>query len=414
MNRFLVATLVVGILVACGSAGSTATPGPTASPGATDAATPVAPSAAPTIAVTPRPTPVTTPNPASFPIEAFADISDGPVSEDLATQFQTALDDMASGGGMAATVMMASGTWSGATGMADGVRAVTINDQFAINSITKSVVAAQVMQLVEAGELTLDDPAASHLPQAVVFDTNGATIRHLLGMRSGIPDYDNESLMDTMTSDRQRRWTPLELLQRVPSTRSPVGASFEYSSTNYVLLGLIIEQVRGRPLAVVLREGVLEGDAFARLVFQPDEAPTEPMAMPGGALTATLEERGGYLPSMAEASAGYATFAMASDSTTLARWWRDLCGADLVSQTSLDAMSTWSDWNGYGLGMFDVAEGYARSVGHAGWSPDYVSWAGCMPDYGSVVVVLANSQVDDIGGMARPLVEAVRAIQNGW
>ena len=100
---------------------------------------------------------------------------------------------------------------------------------------------------------------------------------------------------------------------------------------------------------------------------------------------------------------------MASDSGTLARWWQALCVGQIVSQSSLTAMTTYPDADRYGLGLFDVAEGYARSVGHAGWSPDYVSWAGCLPDDGSVVVVLANSgEVDDIGGMARPLVEAAR------
>ena len=66
---------------------------------------------------------------------------------------------------------------------------MTVDDQFAIASTTKAIVAAQVMQLVEAGELRLDDLAADHLPSDLDFDTNGATIRDLLGQRSGIPDY---------------------------------------------------------------------------------------------------------------------------------------------------------------------------------------------------------------------------------
>lgn len=378
------------------SGGAQSVPSASVEPSATSVASPSAGDTSPSRA-------------AVFPTAPFADISLDPVTAETAANFQAALQSIAGEGGMAATVMTADGTWSGATGKADGVRDITVNDQFAINSITKSVVAAQVMQLVEAGELALDDPAAGHLPPNLDFDTNGATIRNLLGMRSGIPDYDNDSLMSAMTTDRQHRWTPDELLQRVTTTRARAGDAFEYSSTNYVLLGFIIEQVRGRPLAVVLRQGVLAGDEFKRLVFQPDEAPSGPLAMPGGALTATLEERGGYLPSMAEASGGYATFAMASDSASLGRWWRALCAGEVVSQASLTAMATLQGADRYGLGMFDVAEGYARSVGHAGWSPDYVSWAGCMPDDGSVVVVLANSQVDDIGGMARPLVEAARA-----
>ena len=81
---------------------------------------------------------------------------------------------------MAATVMTAEGTWSGAFGKADDVRDVVVNSQFGIGSVTKSVVAAQVMQLVEAGELSLDDPATDQLPADLAFDTNGATIRELL------------------------------------------------------------------------------------------------------------------------------------------------------------------------------------------------------------------------------------------
>jgi D-alanyl-D-alanine carboxypeptidase len=109
----------------------------------------------------------------AFPTEAFAHISEDRVSRDAAAKFQAILDDMAGKRGMSATMMSPAGTWSGATGKADGVRDVRVDDQFAIASITKSMVAAQVMQMVEAGELDLDDPAADHLPADLDFDTNG-------------------------------------------------------------------------------------------------------------------------------------------------------------------------------------------------------------------------------------------------
>ena len=102
------------------------------------------------------------------------DSSEDPVSDEAAAEFQAALNDMADGAGMAATVMTADGTWSGATGKADDVRDVTVNDQFAIGSVTKSIVAAQVMQMVEAGELDLDDPVTNHLPP-------GPRLRHEWG-----------------------------------------------------------------------------------------------------------------------------------------------------------------------------------------------------------------------------------------
>ena len=66
----------------------------------------------------------------------------------------------------------------------------------------------------------------------------------------------------------------------------------QYTNTNYLLLGLVIEQVRGRPIAEVLRDGVLSIDGVERLIYQPDEVPTEPMAMPFG--ESTDVSRGGW------------------------------------------------------------------------------------------------------------------------
>jgi D-alanyl-D-alanine carboxypeptidase len=342
---------------------------------------------------------------AAFPPAAFADISEDPVSEEAAAEYQAILIDMAGGGGMAATVMSADGTWSGAAGKADGVRDLRVDDQFAIASVTKSVVAAQVMQMVEAGELALDDLAADHLPPDLDFDTNRATIRHLLGQRSGIPDY-YPAVRETLSIHPKRVWTPPELLELVPADRASAGETFEYTDTNYLLLGLVIEHVRRQPIAEVLRHGVLDIDGVERLIYQPDEDPTEPMAMPEGESTDALEKGGGYLPSLAGATSDGPAAALASDSPSLARWWRAFCAGEIVSQASLTEMATFHD--GYGLGLYDVADPYARAVGHTGEHIGYVAWAGCLPEHGAVVVVLHNHVVEDIGAMARPLVDAVR------
>jgi D-alanyl-D-alanine carboxypeptidase len=345
----------------------------------------------------------------AFPTAAFADISEGPVSEEVAAKFQAALNDMAGGGGMAATVMSLDGTWSGAAGKADGVRDVRFDDQFAIASVTKPVIAAQVMQMVEAGEVALDDPATDHLPADLDFDTNGATIRELLSHRSGIPDYFG-AVEATLPSDRLRVWTPAEVLELVPGERAPVGQSFEYGDTNYRLLGLVIEHVRGRPVADVLRDGVLDIDGVERLIYQPDERPTEPMAMPEGESRAALKKGGGYLPFLAATTVDGPAAGMASDAPSLARWWRAFCAGEIVSQASLTEMSTFADGpDGYGLGLFDVANPYAQAVGHVGDGFGYAAWAGCLPDERAAIVVLSNRFVEDKGGMARPLVEAVQS-----
>jgi D-alanyl-D-alanine carboxypeptidase len=410
-----VLTLVL-TLAACGSdAGpaSNASISANSTPSNTETTAPVESTLAPPASTEP------TGQAALFPVAAFAAISEDPVTEEVATKFQAALalHDVTGGGGMSATVMTAEGTWSGTTGKADGVRDLRVDDQFAIASITKSVVAAQVMLMVEAGELALDDLVTDHLPGDLQFDTNRATIRHLLGHRSGLPDYYEIGPLEDLQADFQRVWTPSEVLEVVPTERTPPGSSFSYAETNYLLLKLVIEHRRGRPLAEVVRDGALATDGLERLVYQPDERPTEPMAMPAGESHAVLETRGGYLPSLADATAYQASGGIASDSVSLARWWRALCAGEIVSLASLTEMSRFEPAayiGNYGLGAYNPANGYAAGFGHTGQFPGYMTWAACLPEDRAVIVVLTNHEVDDghlafSHGLARPLVDALRS-----
>lgn len=346
--------------------------------------------------------------PSAFPTALFAAINQDPVSDARAATFQTILAGMAGGGGIASTVMTPEGTWSGAAGTSDGVHALSVDSQFGIASVTKSLVAAQVMQLVEAGELSLDEPAMRYLPADFAFDTNGATIRQLLDMRSGIPDWFDDQMKATVEADRDRDWTLSEVLALIGEARHPVGSSFEYADTNYNVLGVVIEHVRKRPLIDVLRDGILRVEGTERLIYQPDEAPTEPMAMPLGESRDALKKGAGFLPSLSDASSAGPAGAMASDSLSLARWWRAFCAGELVSEASLTEMTKFvGGSDGYGLGLFNPADPWGFGVGHTGGNFGYSSWAGCMPDDKAVVVILSNFSIDDLGGSARPLVRAI-------
>lgn len=113
------------------------------------------------------------------------------------------------------------------------------------------------------------------------------------------------------------------------------------------------------------------------------------MAMPDGKPTWALKNGGGYLPSMAEATAGGAAAAMASDAPSLARWWRDFCAGEIVSETSLTEMTTFQE--GYGLGLSDDTATFDTPVvGHGGLHVGYAARAMCFVDEGFVIVVLAN------------------------
>jgi D-alanyl-D-alanine carboxypeptidase len=339
----------------------------------------------------------------------FAGLGEEPVSDELAAELQEVLDAVADGDGLTATLMTPEGTWSGATGFAAGDRAMSPDAQMSIASITKTLVAAQVMQMVEAGELGLDDLAADRLPPDLDFNTNGARIIDLLSMRSGYPEtLDDEETWGSLWTDPLHAWTTDEVLATVAPERGPVGQTFEYRGTNYVLLGLIVEHVTGRPLAEVLRGGVLDGEGYERLIYQPDERPTEPMAMPYGASADTFDDVGRHLPTLAGATAANAEGAMASDSRSLARWFRRLCAGQVVSAASLDEMTDFGKRPEYGLGIIDRRGEYGQdsgALGHTGAFFGFTTVALCFPNQGIVVVVLANAE-HDVDGLAGGLVQA--------
>lgn len=346
---------------------------------------------------------------AAFPTATFAGLGAEPVSDALAAELQEVLDTSAEGDGLTATLMTPNVTWSGASGMATAERAMVPDDQMAIASITKTIVAAQVMQLVEAGEMSLDDLAADRLPPDLDFDTNGARIIDLLSMRSGIPQYfaDGDELGEVVTTDPLHVWTPEEKLATVAPERGPLGRDWEYTDTNYLLLGLIIEQVAGRSVAEVLRTGVLAGDGYERLIYQPDERPTEPMAMTVelGASADAFENGGGYLPSLAMVTMFTTGGGMASDSRSLARWFGALCAGQVISPASLDAMTDFDERPGYGLGVIDRSGEYWPGSGAVGHKGSTTTVALCFQDTGSVVVVLANTE-HDVDTVAGKLVQA--------
>jgi D-alanyl-D-alanine carboxypeptidase len=216
---------------------------------------------------------------------------------------------------------------------------------------------------------------------------------------------------DQFAVERDRVWTLEEVLALVPATRRPVDGAIRYADTNYNVLGLVIEHVRRRPLADVLRDGVLAGDGVERLIYQPDEAPTHPMAMPRDESRDALEQGGGYLPSLSDASADGAAGAMASDSISLARWWQAFCAGEIVSEASLNQMATLYDDGDdqYGLGLFNPADGYAQGVGHLGANFGYNSWSACLTEDALIVVVLRSFEDEYIFDLGEPLIAAARA-----
>jgi D-alanyl-D-alanine carboxypeptidase len=307
--------------------------------------------------------------PLTFTLGEFPPFPDEPLPGSTAEALQAALDAVVEDGtfiGVTAAIIVADrGSWAGAAGSADGIP-LTPDSPSPTHSSGKTFVAAEILRLAEDGLLDLDDPASDYLPPELgFFDANGATIRQVLGMRSGIPDLNEEDGY----YPAELASTPVKVFRRLPEpkTRPPTPAG--YASTNYVLLGTIIEHVTGRPLAEVLRSDVLANPDLEGLVYTVGDA----LAADGWGVESTPG--------------------------SLARWGYELYGGFILSDASLRAMTDFQgEW--YGLGAMDLSDAYGTlAVGHEGES----SVTTCcslirlvaLPEEGVVVSVQANTPPTD-------------------
>jgi D-alanyl-D-alanine carboxypeptidase len=242
------------------------------------------------------------------------------------------------------------------------------DSRYRIASTTKTFVAALTLRLVDDGVLDLDDPLEDWLPEITAgSDADGAsiTLRHLLSHRSGLADHvdDLRALLAATQSEAafmavlQRRWSPLELvaLALAHGVLAEPGASFHYSDTNYVLVGMIIEAATGERWE----------DALARHILEPLQlrhtlAPGDSAAIPGAYMHGyvALPFQPGYRDVTAlNPSSLHAAAALVSTPADINRFFSALLGGALLSASALREMKTQkptaeqTNAPSYGLGL---------------------------------------------------------------
>jgi D-alanyl-D-alanine carboxypeptidase len=247
-----------------------------------------------------------------------------------------------------------------------------VADHYRIGSVTKTFVATAVLQLVAEGKLSLDEPVDRVLPGVV---PNGAaiTLRMLLNHTSGLYNFsDDPELVADVTANPSREWNPRELLA-VAFSHPPLfapGSAHAYNNTGYVLLGLTVEAVTGRPLGEVLRARIfaplhLSGTSFPRSIAMP-----APLAhgywAPQGALV--------DLTSIFNFSAAYAAGQMVSTVRDLSTFFGALLQGRLLPARLLQQMKALpapkSGWIA-GLGLLTTRTRCGTAFGHGG---DAVGW----------------------------------------
>ena len=279
----------------------------------------------------------------------------------------------------------------------------TADTHFRIASITKTMTSAVILLLAQEGKLSLDDPVSKYLPE--VPDGDNISIAQLLEMRSGLYSFtDAPEISTSMDNDPTRVWKPQELLDIAfaqPPNFAP-GAQYEYSNTNYVLLGLIIEQLDGKPIAASFKERLFDPLGLNDTVFPAAESNAIPEPYSHGYLygssSTMMYGSPPYTPEMeAEARAGtlqpkdftdvnhsfsFAAGAVTSTAADLGTWMKALAGGQVLNaeyqrlwQDSAQIVNPANKYNWYGYGIDQIRWGSHVIDLHGGQTPGFNSEA---------------------------------------
>ncbi|MFB6888044.1 serine hydrolase domain-containing protein [Kitasatospora sp. NPDC056327] len=290
-----------------------------------------------------------------------------------------------------------------AAGVADlrtGAKA-PVDGRLRAGSTTKTFVATVVLQLVGEGKAELDAPIDRYLPGLVRgegIDGRAITVRQLLQHTSGLPNFTDDLREGVFTEDRHRYYQPRELLDIAFAHKAVFapGTSWAYSNTNYVLAGLLIEKVTGRPLAEQLVKRVIEPLGL-RHTYSPgvgDESIRGPH--PHGYHAAGPDGRLSDVTDL-DPSWGWAAGQLISTPSDLNRFFSGLLGGKLLKPAQLAEMRTTVKIprigslpdQEYGLGIFRTPLSCGKVVwGHGGAMPGYHTFPGVTEDGRAATIAL--------------------------
>ena len=320
--------------------------------------------------------------------------------KDLQMQLDQAVLSWQTDGGVSGAVLGVStpgcGTWTGASGLSTATLPVTVTDDFRVGSITKTFVATAVIELEAEGKLSFSDA----LEKWVTGFPNGSgiTLDQLLHHTSGIYDYTSDATFDsTESNDPGTVWTPAQLVQ-IAAGHAAVfapGASWGYSNTNYILLGLVVEKVTGDDVGKVLHSLAIDKAGLSHTTLAGYEPAVGTMAH--GYATTGVDVTTLFDPSYA-----WTAGAVVSNAPDLVSWASSLYGGNLLSASGLtemlDTVPTGQTGTLYGRGVFvfdTAATGVATSWGHPGDINGYHSQMSYFPDSKTIIVSLVNSDSAD-------------------
>jgi D-alanyl-D-alanine carboxypeptidase len=297
--------------------------------------------------------------------------------------------------GVIVGVVTPAGTWKAAYGVADPAAGtpMAVGIHTRIGSVTKTFTGTAIMQLAEAKKLSLDDTIQKYV--SGIPNGDRVTLRQLADMTSGIASYTRSpKFQDVYFAKPETIFTP-ERLVEIGVSESPLfepGASFDYSNTNTILLGMVIEKVTGKPVGQVLKELIFDPLKLHN-TFWPGDSVDMPAPYAQGF---TLQ--GDFAKPDAPSNAtnwnpawGWTAGELISNIDDLLVYGRALgTGRGLLGAAAQkERLTSFQGVAGYGIGLH-CATGW---VGHTGELPGYNTTLYYHADADIVVAVQTNSDI---------------------
>ncbi|NOT36690.1 MAG: serine hydrolase [Saprospiraceae bacterium] len=301
--------------------------------------------------------------------------------------------------GLSASIIFSDGShWSSTSGVSSSILNLDTSMIFSIGSITKTITSAAILKYTENQKLQLDDPIGEHI-DSIKFVNSTITIRQLLRHQSGIFDIlTNPQFNVFMNNYPDSIWLARNALTTfLQKPNFAPGTAFQYSNSNYVILGMILEKISGKPYADVIEELFQTQAQFPSFTIRPYRDYGIPIA------NVWLDYTGDNIVDDAEdyifnwkafssivAPAG-CIFSNAYDITN---WIKQFCGDKLISEAIMnEAKTTISaglpNNTSYGLGLMKRKLAGFDAYGHGG-DIGYSAFSWYLPEKNVSISILNN------------------------
>lgn len=245
----------------------------------------------------------------------------------------------------------------------------TPDTKYKIGSVTKMFTSAIIFQLIEEKKIKLDNKLSEYFPE--IKNADKITVDNLLSHRSGIYNFTEDPEFQNYYTKFQSKQAMLKRIAAFESVFEP-GSKAEYSNSNYILLGYIIEKVAGKPYKGVVTDRIIKKAGLKNTYYYSKINPKKKEAYSYKRENGKWEKQEEWNESLV-----FAAGALQSTPNDLTQFIRALFDGKIITKESLDSMTKME--MGYGRGIFNFPFGERKFLGHNGSIEGFSSVLGYYP-----------------------------------